>query len=136
MKTLTIKTAQNIPILSSYIIEVDGKKIGLLKPGETAYFDIEEDAQSIIAKMQGAKTNPVDISENTHHSLMINSKKQILTNYILLFIFLILSFLINYYINLEFMYLMMMQIILAFILYTIFKKSKFNTLKLTLIKNI
>ena len=136
MKTLTIKTAQNIPIHSSYIIEVDGKKIGLLKPGETAYFDIEEDAKSIVAKMQGAKTNTVDISENHHHALVVNNKKQLLNNYIFLFIFLILSFGINYYINLEFMYLMMIQIIVAFILYTIFKKTKLNALELSLMKNI
>lgn len=134
MKTLTIKAAQNIPILSSYIIEVDGKKIGLLKPGETAYFDIEEDAKSIVAKMQGAKTNFVDISENIHYSLIINYKKQVLNSVLLFIAFLLLCFGINYYIKLELMYLIMIQIVLAFILYTIFKKTRLNTLQLSLIK--
>ena len=70
----------NIPIHSSYIVEVDGEKIGLMKAGETKYFDIEENAATLLVKMQGAKSNSVDISENAHHSLVINSKKQILNN--------------------------------------------------------
>ena len=136
MKTLTIKTAQNIPIHSSYIIEVDGKKIGLLKPGETGYFDIEDDAKSIIAKMQGAKTNLVDISENTHHALIINSKNQILNGLFFSILFLALSFMINYFLKLTFENLMMLQIALGFLLYLLFKKTKLNALKLTLMKNI
>lgn len=136
MKTLTIKTAQNIPIHSSYIIEVDDKKIGLLKPGETGYFDIEVDAKSIVAKMQGAKSNPVDISGNQHHALIIDSKKQILNNLIFSMSFLALSLIINFYLKLKLEYLVMIQISIGLLLYILYKKTKFNTLKLTLIKNI
>ena len=136
MKTLTIKTAQNIPIHSSYIIEVDGKKIGLLKPGETGYFDIDEDAKSIVAKMQGAKTNTLDISENQHHALMIDAKKLIFNNLFFFIIIFGLSFGLNYFLNLDLEYFALMQLALGLIFYLLFRKTKLNTLKLTLIKNI
>ena len=116
MKTLTIKSAQNVPIHSSYIVEVDGEKIGLMKAGETKYFDIEENAATLKVRMQGAKSNSVDISENTHHSVIINSKKQILNNLLFTLIFFAISFAINYYVRLQLEYLVMIQIVLAFLI--------------------
>lgn len=136
MKTLTIKSAQNIPIHSSYIVEVDGEKIGLMKAGATEYFDVDENAKTISVKMQGAKSNSVDISENAHHSLVINSKKQILNNLLFTLSFFAISFGINYYVRLQLEYLVMIQIVLAFLIYTVYKKTKFNNLQLSLLKNI
>ena len=136
MKTLTIKSAQNIPIHSSYIVELDGEKIGLTKAGETKYFDIEENAATLMVRMQGAKSNSVDISENTHHSVIINSKKQILNNLLFTLSFFAISFGVNYYVKLQLEYLVMIQIVLAFLIYTMYKKTKFNNLQLTLLKNI
>ena len=136
MKTLTIKSAQNVPIHSSYIVEVDGAKIGLMKGGETKYFDIAENAATLMVRMQGAKSNSVDISENTHHSLIINSKKQILNSLLFTISFIAISFAINYYVRLQLEYLVMIQIVLAFLIYTVYKKTKFNNLQLSLLKNI
>lgn len=136
MKTLTIKSAQNVPIHSSYIVEVDEEKIGLMKAGETKYFDIAENAATLMVRMQGAKSNSVDISENTHHSLIINSKKQILNSLLFTLSFFAISFAINYYVRLQLEYLVMIQIVLAFLIYTVYKKTKFNNLQLSLLKNI
>ncbi len=136
MKTLTIKSAQNVPIHSSYIVEVDGEKIGLMKAGETKYFDIAENTATLMVRMQGAKSNSVDISENTHHSLIINSKKQILNSLLFTLSFFAISFAINYYVRLQLEYLVMIQIVLAFLIYTVYKKTKFNNLQLSLLKNI
>lgn len=134
MKTITIKSSQNIPVHSSFIIKVDDKKIGLVKVGSTEYFEIQENAKKIVATLQGAKTNAVDISENKHHFLIIDSKKQILNNLIFALSFLALSFGINFYLKLELEYRVMIQIILAFILYALYKKTKFNNLQLSLIE--
>lgn len=136
MKTLTIKSAQNVPIYYSYIVEVDGEKIGSMKAGETKYFDIEENAATLMVRMQGAKSNSVDISENTHHSIIINSKKQFLNSLLFTLSFFAISFAINYYVRLQLEYLVMIQIVLAFLIYTVYKKTKFNNLQLSLLKNI
>ena len=134
MKTLTIKSGQNIPVHSSYSIEIDGNHIGKIKAGATEYFDINENASSIVVKMQGVKSNSIDISENTHHFLMINSKKQLVNGYVFSAIFFIISLCITFLFSLNLELNAMINFALAIILYILFKKSKLNTLQLALIK--
>ena len=136
MKTLTLKSAQNIPAHYSYAVEVDGVKIGLLKAGETEYFDIEENATSILVRMQGAKSNSIDISENTHQCLIINSKKLLIYNYLFSGVFLIITFIILFSTNFSLEINAAINISIAIMLYLIFKKSKFSCLQISLIKNI
>lgn len=76
MKTLTIKTAQNIPIHSSYIIEVDGKNIGSVKPGSTEYFEIREQAKNLTVRTRNAESKTIEISEDRHHLIIINTKRK------------------------------------------------------------
>lgn len=135
MKTLTIKTTQNIPTYPSYTIEVDGKKIGEMKAGTTAHFEIEENAQKIIAKLQGSKTEILDISENRYHLLIIDYKKQLFQTFILLGVFLIVSQAMTFLFRLPIHYNMMINVGIALILYFIYKKSSFNGIKISITEN-
>ncbi|MFC6269211.1 hypothetical protein [Frigoriflavimonas asaccharolytica] len=135
MKTLTIKTAQNIPTYPSYIIEVDGKKIGEMKAGTTAYFDVDENSKSILAKLQGSRTEILDISANRHHLLIIDYKKELIQTFILVGIFLLLSQGMTFLFQLQIHYNMLINVTLAGMLYLIFKKTSFNGMKISIAEN-
>ena len=135
MKTLTIKTAQNVPAYASYNIYVDEEKIGTLKPSSTAYFEIEDDAKSIIAKMQGSKTETLDISENRHHLLIIDCKKQLIHGYILTGIFLIVSLSMTFFLKSDLEFNFLINLGIFGLLYFIYKKTSFNGIKISIAEN-